>query len=122
MLQVAAAAAGKVRIAEVEHVNAFWVGLLLELMKVGLIQQQDGHTPEDAPALQLTAAGTQELAGLARRSSSGGNAQQSGVTDAGATSLRTTRLRCSRALVQSLLQPCGAPSGSPAQLTAQVPL
>lgn len=108
--------------AELQHVSAFWVGLLHELLKIGLIQQQEGQDPEYCPRMRLTVAGVEELAGLTPGGgrNPGANAQPSVPAVADRAGLRTTRMRCSRALVQSLLQPCGGSSETPAHFAAQV--
>lgn len=106
--------------AELQHVSAFWVGLLHELLKIGLIQQQQGQDPEDSPQLRLTVAGAEELAGLSPGGGSNPGAQQSVTATADCGVLRTTRMRCSRTLVQSLLQPCHGGSKTTAHIAAQV--
>eukprot|EP00892_Ulva_mutabilis_P003708 jgi/Ulvmu1/1709/UM116_0022.1 len=93
--------------AEVQHITAFWVGLLHELSKMGLIQQHYLQSHDIAPAMQLTAAGVQELQGLAEARISQAHVQHCGTSALGGSQLRTKHMRCSKILVQSLRQPCG---------------
>lgn len=102
-LQVAKVEAREVGTAELHHVSSFWVGLLHELLKLGLAKQQERQQPDSAPIVQLTMDGVQELEDLAKTEAR--QAQHGSMCAMEFTTLRTTRMSCGKTLVQSLMQP-----------------
>lgn len=117
-LKVAKADQAQAPGADLQHVNAFWVGLLHQLLKLGLIRRCDSQAPDQALAVQLTMAGVRELDGLVAAGNKHMQAQHMGALDG--SGLRSTRLSCSKALVQSLMQPLGEHSREEKGLDGQV--
>lgn len=104
------------------HYNsAFWDGLVIELEKLGLVQQLESVSG-DIPEFRLTQTGVDELAALnGREKTRAGTCTQGIPPDHGdSVGLRSTRLQCSRSLVQILFQPCGRTVQSHARMLKKV--